>query len=113
MTMREQIAAVIVENRAVDNWGEPRPADYELADAIIAAMPGMVPDLVWVKFGEECVRAEGVLGRYEVIWGFQNGQYALDVPGHGRRTEWHPTIEAAKAAVNAHNRAAVCKALGL
>ena len=44
MTMREQIAAVIVEDRAVDNWSYPMPADYELADAIIAALPGMVPD---------------------------------------------------------------------
>ena len=31
MTMRDNIAAVIVEDRAVDNWENPMPSDYELA----------------------------------------------------------------------------------
>ena len=38
MTMRDQIAAVIVENRACENWSNPLPADLELADAILAAL---------------------------------------------------------------------------
>jgi len=39
--LRDKIAAVIVSNRACDNWHEPRPADLELADAIIAALQVM------------------------------------------------------------------------
>ena len=41
--LREKLAEVICENRAVDNTFA-LPCDYDLADAIIAALPGMVPE---------------------------------------------------------------------
>ena len=44
MTMRDKIATIIVENRAVQNWENPTPSDYELADAIIAALPELAPE---------------------------------------------------------------------
>ena len=38
--MRDRIAAVIVSDRACDNWGAPLPCDLELVDALMA---GKIP----------------------------------------------------------------------
>ena len=108
MTMRDKIADAALKCCILDT-----AEALDIADAILAAMPGMVPDLLWSEFGKECVRADSILGRYEIMWGWENGQYALDVPKYARSTEWHPTLESAKAAANAHNAAAVCKAMGI
>ena len=107
MTMRDKIASELARH-----FHEPNGQILSAADGIIAALPGIIPDLVWAGFGKECVRAESVLGRYEIMWGFPNGQYTLDCPKAARNHEWHPSSEAAKAAANAHHRAAMCKAMG-
>jgi len=107
MSMRDKIAVLLQDSYENDQTFE------DAADTLLAALPGMVPELVWDEFGKECVRAESILGRYEIMWGWEDGQHALDVPKYARSTEWHPTLESAKAAANAHNAAAVCKALGL
>ena len=77
-----------------------------LADAGIEVKP-----LEWTSFGE-CIRAETALGRYEIMkWGFQNGQYALDVPRLARNHTWHPDLEAAKSAAQADYTARILSAL--
>ncbi len=77
-----------------------------LADAGIEVKP-----LEWTSFGKECIRAETALGRYEIMWGFQNGQYALDVPRLARKHTWHPDLEAAKSAAVADYTARIYEAL--
>jgi len=129
-TMREKIAAVIVANRACDNWHEPLPADLELADAILAALPGMVPELVW-EVPDERHFARGDCHGYteqiayldkldwyriypvsdnEWMWVRQFRMVYHD----GQRREDVPRIspDDAKAAADAHHRAAMCKAMG-
>lgn len=39
--LRQTLADVICSDRAVDNW-QAMQSDYDLADAIIAALPGLV-----------------------------------------------------------------------
>jgi len=107
MTMRDKIASELARH-----FHEPNGQLLSAADAILAALPGVIPDLVWDGVGKECVRAESFSGGYEIMWGFQNGQYILDCRKAARDHEWHPTIEAAEAAANAYNRAALCKAMG-
>lgn len=72
-----------------------------------------VKPLEWGKFGQECIRAESVLGRYEIMWGFHNGQTSLDVPSPRRTHTWHPSREAAKAAAQADYEARILSALAL
>ena len=74
--MREVLAETIMGDRAVDNCGNPLPCDYELADAIIAALPSMVKPLVWydTTLGQT---SQGRLHWYKV---YENsrGTYTLD-----------------------------------
>jgi len=110
MTMGEQIAAVIVENRAVENWSNPRPSDYELADAIIAALPSMIPDLVWTVDARWPGSSVSFCGLYSIE---EQDEESFSVSMADDTLHWFDTIEAAKAAANAHHRAAVCKAMGI
>ena len=114
MSLREQIAAVIVENRAVQNWENPRPADYELADAIIAAMPGMVPDLVW-SGSDKAPTSSGAIFDYILAHDFDGWRYIAAKDRQMADIAKLPVkdLATAIAAANAHNRAAVCKAMGL
>lgn len=81
------------------------------ADAWIPRDAVRVKPLEWGEFGQECIRAESVLGRYEIMWGFHNGQVSLDVPSPRRTHTWHPTLEAAKAAAQADFEARIMSAL--
>ena len=116
-TLRDKIAYVIVESRAVDNWGHPRPADYDLADVIIAALPGMVPDLVWdmenfhtgMDGGSDELCAPSPFGLFVIAdhRPFMGASAGFSVFLMGERLLPDlPTIEAAKAAANAYRRAA-------
>jgi hypothetical protein len=121
--MRDKIAAVIVENRACQNWSNPLPADLELADAILAALPGMVPDLVWEGVEDDCfIQCDMGIHSYQLCvmdalerscdyaWYVvycQNGLQDAHV-----NTDHPQTLKAAKAAANAHHRAAIAKAAG-
>jgi hypothetical protein len=98
MNMRDKFADAIVGNRAVDNWGEPRPADLELADAIIAALPDMIEPLVW---DDELNQFEN--GLYH-LFNFKSG-FFLEFNGVGVACDL--SYSEAKAAANAHNRAAI------
>ena len=124
MTMRDEIAAIIhagtkqalsdydIADDVIRNDPEIAEADRATADAIIADLPGMVVPLVWSK-AQTVGYAENVIQR--------SGQYRIGNVG----ADWvvtgfshfvgltYPTLEAAKAAANAHNAAAVCKAMGL
>lgn len=81
--------------------------------ADLAAVPAQVrvKPLVWGTFGKECFRAETVLGHYEVMWGFHNGQTSLDIPAPRRSHVWHPSVEAAKTAAQADYEARLLSAL--
>jgi hypothetical protein len=113
---RDKIAAVIVENRACQNWSNPLPADLELADAILDALPGMIPDLRWEHVGGYHYRAPAPLFGNIRIESYTEGKFDLvwSVPGFCDVLvpEGFYTAEAAKAAANAHHRAAIAKAAG-
>ena len=103
---------------------KPWPADFKApitewaantrfvrADLATVSARVRVKPLVWVTFGKECLRAETVLGRYEVMWGFHNGQTSLDIPAPRRSHVWHPTLEAAKAAAQADYESRILAAI--
>ena len=106
-TMRDKIAAIIDKNL---------PEDYdfgvEAAAAIIAALPGMVVPLVWDK-APTVGYAENVTQMSGQYWigGSLHGDWVVTGFSHFVGKTF-PTLEAAKAAANAHNAAAVCKAMG-
>lgn len=88
----------------------------EVADAIIAAMPECVPDLVWgtTSYGKpECYINNSV---YRIV-GAMSGGYNLSFGRHVIRAEVarsnFATEQSAKAAANAHNRAAFMAAFGV
>lgn len=85
----------------------------ELVATYLAPQPvaATVKPLVWGTFGKECLRAETVLGRYEVMWGFHNGQTSLDIPAPRRSHAWHSSVESAKAAAQADYDARIMSAL--
>jgi len=136
MTMRDQIAALLWRTEAVDS-GTPQSvidgrtpeafADqspelrrnrFKYADAILAALPGMIPDLVWAETRHKSPdqignRASAIGQHYSIIAGIDREKCVLTSGGVDNIGPFHhPTIEAAKAAANAHNRAAIAQAAG-
>ena len=107
--MRDKIAAVIVENRACDNWSHPLPADLELADAILAALPGWQPietaperQTILVCQSQNSIMATARGKNKHGNW--RTGVGPMDyIAGV---THWMPLPDAP-------DRAAVCKAMGL
>lgn len=100
MTMRDKIAGII-EDIDQDDGGA-----VEMADAIIAALPDMVPELVWVdSYG--VLQSPAPFGRYTIT-----GKI-LTLPGTMRPQMICNDLTEAKAAANAHYRAAIMKGLGL
>ena len=108
MTMRDKIAAIIggtITGR-------------ERADAIIAALPGMIPELVWDGLQED--RGDGSAddtadyqsGDYLIKMGFGSDSYFWNVDIGMDFVSSHDDPDTAKAAANAHHRAAMCKAMG-
>jgi len=106
MTMRDKIAAIIDKNL---------PEDYdfgvEAAAAILAALPGLVVPLVWEKshtlpWDDDY---HSLPTAYTIRCADENGWKWSYNGGHG----YERSPEAAMAAANAHNAAAVCKAMGL
>jgi hypothetical protein len=77
---------------------------YVLADAILAAMPGMIPELVWQNNGNHWAGGYGFVVRQF------GGEYTLTI--RNQFDQKYPSIEAAKTAANAHHRAAIAKAAG-
>jgi hypothetical protein len=123
MSAREIIAEIIMANRAVYNWQGPTPADVDLADAILAAMPDMIAPLVWEKgtvVGEtqdaidapnglvHCYRSGGYMAiRQDAA--AERGLWVLRTPdGKGQIASPHRAD--LNFAANAHNRAAIMAA---
>jgi len=112
MTMRDTIASIIAD--ATEDGLDAA----DVAGIIIAALPGMVPDLVWKNESDGFYRATisedtprefyEVLGNSAIVYAMRHAGGSYILIG-----DKHSTIEAAKAAASAHNRAAVCKAMGL
>jgi len=114
--MRDKIVAIIAESYGMMD------SKTELADAILAALPGMVPDLVWVECNGQPWRhtAKGIGGEYVLTdWAVRD----LHLGSSGANEFWVMGIERAghvkfpdkkssESASNAHNRAAAAKALG-
>lgn len=91
---------------------------HGVADAIIAALPDMMPDLVW-EDDRDTYSASSILGVFDI---YCCPEYAWLVQMDGHDDSWvkypegdigFPTLEAAKAAANAHYRAQIMKALGV
>jgi len=110
--LRDKIAAVIGDAIDSVHGMDVTHADYAraAADAIIAALPGMVAPLVWCKHpSSEIWRCDTALGTYKVFgvgpkpsWDFDG----LTV----QSSAMAESVESAKAAANAHNAAAVVAA---
>ena len=136
MTMRDQIAALLWRTEAVDS-GTPQSvidrrtpeafADqspelrgkwFKYADAILAALPGMIPDLVWENGPSHIYFVYGNLYKDLCGYNFTTEDIVVD-EGFSLyfgeiqiAAELFCTPEDAKAAANAHNRAAIAKAAG-
>ena len=109
--MRDKLIEIIGD-ALIESMGD----HSAVADAFLAALPGVIPDLVWEDIGGYHYRAPAPLlgniriesyteGKFDVVWSVP-GFCDVLVP------EGFPTIEAAKAAANAHHRAAIAKAAG-
>jgi len=124
-TMRDKIAAIVHENTTgalsdydiADDVMRGDPEIYEAsratADAIIAAMPGMLPDLQWEKTTGHWQASDRLGGRYEVfrLSGGRSTAHHL-VSGYGVQIGDGSSMGSDISAANAHHRAAMCKALG-
>ncbi len=102
--MRDNIVLMI-------GYGLSREASLDkIADAILAALPGMIPELVWDKshvasWNEDC---HTVPANYTIRCADENGWKWSYNGGHG----YARGPKAAKVAANAHHRAAIAKAAG-
>ena len=132
MTMRDKIAAVMWRTQAegvgapasvanartpeafADESRETRNTWLKQADAIIAALPVLVPDLEWEKTTDHWQASDRLGGRYEVfrLSGGRSTAHHL-VRGYGVQIGDGSSMGSDIAAANAHHRAAVCKMMGL
>ena len=115
MTMRDKIADICDEEIQSDD-----PSCYVLADAILAALPDMIPDLVWVETHNNLVLTSSMDGRYYSLEWFMVGS------GEGWRCTYYVngklepsqilsensrcSLLQAQSAANAHHRAAIMAA---
>ena len=101
MSMRDKIAVLLQDSYENDQTFE------DAADTLLAALPGMVPDLVWDEWDGGLTCAHTPWGKYILGQDFR-----LSMPGKGSSNRYE-TETLAKAVANAHNAAAVCKAMGI
>jgi hypothetical protein len=113
MTMRDKIADALAKAHNVSKAGNGFNRD---ADAILAALPDMIPDLVWdVLATTESGNIFGS-GIYGIDKGATKGGYYVGLNGRDvlvddkGNTLWFEAIAQAQAAANAHNRAAIMSA---
>lgn len=118
--LRDRIVTIVAGLRAVD-YDEIFPSDYETADELIAALPGMVKPLKWedARFSSRHPRetAESMFGIYEVMqWeqGGFGGSFPVIYP-NDRRAVYVGTksMDEAKAAADTHYRAQIMAAFGI
>ena len=111
MNLREQMADVIKYflDGCDGEFTEP-----DIADAIIAALPGMVSPLVWECDDDlpTCEDAVGANTRYRVLTRL-GGNASLRVDMMNAAHSEHISPEAAKSAAQAHHVATIMQALGI
>ena len=107
MTMRDKIASELARH-----FHEPNGQILSAADGIIAALPGMIPELVWEcsSVTDSHHQSKTLFGSYYIERG-KDGLFYWWAPFHIGKLH-APTIEAAKTAANAHRRATMCKEMG-
>ena len=100
--LRQLVSQILVD------WKVSTATPSQGADAIIDAMPSMVQSLVW---GVD-LRGRSISGEY-TIWQFQTGFFVEH--GQDGETITNPlkTLEAAKAAAQAHHVATILSAFGV
>ena len=124
MTMRDEITAIIhagtkqalsdydIADDVISNDPEIAEADRATAEAILDALPGMIPELVWScsSSTDSHHQSKTLFGSYYIERG-KDGLFYWWAPFHIGKLH-APTIEAAKTAANAHRRATMCKEMG-
>jgi len=115
----ESVAKGRTPEAFADQSPELRVRWFKFADAILAALPGMIPDLVWKAVEED--RGDG---HSDETGEFESGPYYLEIGFGSDSYVWsvvylsddvshgHDCPEGARAAANAHHRAAIAKAAG-
>ena len=109
-TLMRIINLEVLSTRNKDGWGV-----HNAADAIIAALPGMVKPLEWVKAQINYHRSDPLNGaiRYTVRESInQPGAWHWYLNGTRDSTPF-PSLEAAKAAAQAHYTAQIMAAFGI
>ena len=116
-TLRDKIRRLVRDELPATRAADEHAGD--VADAIIAALPSILPDMVWNDtddYGQESgdypwCECQSIIGDYSV-GGHSDGTFwAWFDPINDAIGSDHATIEAAKAAANAHRRAAWMAAL--
>ena len=102
MTMRDKIAQTVSSGAKWRDKGE-----FVLADAILAALPDMIAPLVWVENVDQGEGGEVALSSIGHVFHAMTDGWSLH-----RSLDWNDAIdlETAKAAANAHHRAAIMSA---
>ena len=120
--MREKIASIVhkatknalldfdVSSDTIENDPQILETDRDTADAIIAALPGMVKPLEWDDVGDKwntitCGRVQITQSGCFPHWDLSCA--APDFDGY------FDSLDSAKAAANAHHRAQIMDALGI
>ena len=105
MDMRDKIAEVIFEY--VDT--APQTID-DVSDAILAALPDMIPDLVWV--GAVAKLESGCY--YTAVSTLSGKSFCVDYVyrGGSHCMGYYADFDKAKAAANAHHKAHLSRAMG-
>jgi hypothetical protein len=125
MSMRDRISEIILTYDDTEALHLVHPDGYcegckdtpcidnsnlRLTDAIIAALPEMIPDLVWKEgCGLDMVaHTKRIIGRRPYMLFFEGEKYTLQI---GMTTLDHfSTLDNAKAAANAHHRDSIMAA---
>jgi hypothetical protein len=101
MSMRDKIADSLVN--VLEHYRSADDIEYHAADAIIAALPNMIPDLVWTL--RQVMGCDGLVSEdYSVHLGMWRYKDTPMSKGYGGLKE------EAQAAANAHHRAAIMSA---
>ena len=97
MSMRDKIAGIIWHDRQGQNTPE------SVADAILATIKASVPELVWDGANDDFAYCTLAFAQYQVREA-ESGYY-VQVDGCMSKviSKNHPTLEAAKAAAQAHH----------
>lgn len=107
----------------LDEYKAPIEFAHEVADAILAALPSIIADMVEpLEFNRADLSAWGEyaltgLGEYRMYWEYGTGPnnedvfYRMEYNGVSLHSSWDE--EAAIEAANAHHRATILKALGM